>query len=358
MDPKRIHHHLPKPSQLPLPPPPPPPPPPPSSPQHSPSSTSFPILALSILGILTTSILLLSYYIFVIKCCLNWRHSDVITRLSSSRIPRRRRRSRPRDYPPAAYSAPVESRGLDESAIRSLPTFRYRKAGDSTSTANTNTNTNDCAVCLNEFQEEERIRLLPNCLHLFHIDCIDTWLQSNANCPLCRSPITAILHPMLAAAAAAAATQLTEPGNGRDPGQRDDAAAIEVAISGESRERSHPGAAVASPRKGEELGGLKRGKRPHNGGSMGDECIEVRSKDETFCIQPMRRSFSMDSSSDNQLYLALQRILQKSPHFQDICGSGSGESSSSSSSSGSGRARRPFFSFGSHRSSRSAVLPI
>ncbi|XP_020115098.1 RING-H2 finger protein ATL1-like [Ananas comosus] len=326
MDPKRIHHHLPKPSQLPLPPPP-PPPPPPSSPQHSSSSTSFPILALSILGILTTSILLLSYYIFVIKCCLNWRHSDVITRLSRSRI-------------------------------RSLPTFRYRKAGDSTSTANTNTNTNDCAVCLNEFQEEERIRLLPNCLHLFHIDCIDTWLQSNANCPLCRSPITAILHPMLAAAAAAAATQLTEPGNGRDPGQRDDAAAIEVAISGESRERSHPGAAVASPRKGEELGGLKRGKRPHNGGSMGDECIEVRSKDETFCIQPMRRSFSMDSSSDKQLYLALQRILQKNPHFPDICGGGGGGESSSSSSSGSGRARRPFFSFGSHRSSRSAVLPI
>nr|CAD1820978.1 unnamed protein product [Ananas comosus var. bracteatus] len=352
MDPKRIIHHLPKPSQL-LPPPPPPPPPP----QHSSSSTSFPILALSILGILTTSILLLSYYIFVIKCCLNWRHSDVITRLSRSRIHRRRSRSRPRDYSPAAYSAAVESRGLDESAIRSLPTFRYRKAGDSTSTA-TATNTNDCAVCLNEFQEEERIRLLPNCLHLFHIDCIDTWLQSNANCPLCRSPITAILHPMLAAAAAAA-TQLTEPGNGRDPDRRDDAAAIEVAISGESRERSHPGAAVASPRKGEELGGLKRGKRPHNGGSMGDECIEVRSKDESFCIQPMRRSFSMDSSSDKQLYLALQRILQKNPHFRDICGSGSGSGGeSSSSSSGSGRARRPFFSFGSHRSSRSAVLPI
>ena len=28
--------------------------------------------------------------------------------------------------------------------------------------------------------------LLPKCNHAFHISCIDTWLRSHTNCPLCR----------------------------------------------------------------------------------------------------------------------------------------------------------------------------
>lgn len=48
----------------------------------------------------------------------------------------------------------------------------------------------DCAVCLSEFEEEERLRLLPKCSHAFHVPCIDTWLKSHSNCPLCRAGIS------------------------------------------------------------------------------------------------------------------------------------------------------------------------
>nr|XP_009588993.1 RING-H2 finger protein ATL46-like isoform X2 [Nicotiana tomentosiformis] len=48
----------------------------------------------------------------------------------------------------------------------------------------------DCAVCLCEFSEHDKLRLLPLCSHAFHIHCIDTWLLSNSTCPLCRGVIT------------------------------------------------------------------------------------------------------------------------------------------------------------------------
>jgi hypothetical protein len=43
----------------------------------------------------------------------------------------------------------------------------------------------ECTVCLANFQEGERIRLLP-CNHVFHSACIDEWLGRDAHCPLCR----------------------------------------------------------------------------------------------------------------------------------------------------------------------------
>ncbi|KAH7433663.1 hypothetical protein KP509_07G080000 [Ceratopteris richardii] len=48
----------------------------------------------------------------------------------------------------------------------------------------------ECAVCLNPFQEQERVTILPTREHLFHVSCIDMWLQSHPNCPLCRQNIT------------------------------------------------------------------------------------------------------------------------------------------------------------------------
>ncbi|BFG36157.1 hypothetical protein CerSpe_224310 [Prunus speciosa] len=46
-----------------------------------------------------------------------------------------------------------------------------------------------CAVCLCEFKDGEAIRVLPECMHLFHAGCIDMWLSSHSNCPLCRTDI-------------------------------------------------------------------------------------------------------------------------------------------------------------------------
>ncbi|KAK2972387.1 hypothetical protein RJ640_014445 [Escallonia rubra] len=44
-----------------------------------------------------------------------------------------------------------------------------------------------CAVCISEFKEGDDVRILPDCAHVFHVSCIDMWLYSHPNCPLCRT---------------------------------------------------------------------------------------------------------------------------------------------------------------------------
>lgn len=76
----------------------------------------------------------------------------------------------------------IRTVGLQRSVIDSITVFKYRKNEglvDGT----------ECSVCLGEFQEEESLRILPKCSHAFHIPCIDTWLSSHKNCPLCRAPV-------------------------------------------------------------------------------------------------------------------------------------------------------------------------
>uniref|UniRef100_A0A0A9DVR3 RING-type E3 ubiquitin transferase n=1 Tax=Arundo donax TaxID=35708 RepID=A0A0A9DVR3_ARUDO len=75
--------------------------------------------------------------------------------------------------------------GLDQAFIDALPVFAYREivvgcGGDG------DKEPFDCAVCLCEFDTEDKLRLLPLCGHAFHLNCIDTWLLSNSTCPLCR----------------------------------------------------------------------------------------------------------------------------------------------------------------------------
>ncbi|KAL0296972.1 UNVERIFIED_CONTAM: RING-H2 finger protein ATL46 [Sesamum radiatum] len=69
--------------------------------------------------------------------------------------------------------------GLDQAYIDALPVFLYKDIMGLKEPF-------DCAVCLCEFSEQDKLRLLPLCSHAFHIDCIDTWLLSNSTCPLCR----------------------------------------------------------------------------------------------------------------------------------------------------------------------------
>ncbi|XP_004508056.1 probable E3 ubiquitin-protein ligase RHA4A [Cicer arietinum] len=53
-----------------------------------------------------------------------------------------------------------------------------------------------CAVCLNKLKMEDDVRELMNCYHVFHMECIDKWLEHghenenhNQTCPLCRAPL-------------------------------------------------------------------------------------------------------------------------------------------------------------------------
>ncbi|KAI4321417.1 hypothetical protein MLD38_034800 [Melastoma candidum] len=81
----------------------------------------------------------------------------------------------------------VAGRGLDPSIVESFPTFLYgsvkgHKINKAVSL--------ECAVCLNEFQDEETLRLIPKCCHVFHPVCIDSWLLSHTTCPVCRADLT------------------------------------------------------------------------------------------------------------------------------------------------------------------------
>ncbi|KAL6543655.1 hypothetical protein OROGR_010152 [Orobanche gracilis] len=75
--------------------------------------------------------------------------------------------------------------GLDQAFIDALPVFLYTDVMGLKEPF-------DCAVCLCEFTERDRLRLLPSCSHAFHIDRIDTWLLSNSTCPLCRGVVLSL----------------------------------------------------------------------------------------------------------------------------------------------------------------------
>ncbi|XP_067949808.1 E3 ubiquitin-protein ligase arkadia-A-like [Watersipora subatra] len=49
-----------------------------------------------------------------------------------------------------------------------------------------------CTICISEYKTGEHVRRLP-CLHLFHRDCVDRWLNSNKRCPMCRVDIEATI---------------------------------------------------------------------------------------------------------------------------------------------------------------------
>ncbi|CAH2038950.1 unnamed protein product [Thlaspi arvense] len=369
------------------------PPPPPSRtftspifPRSSSSGTSFPILAIAVIGIIATAFLLVSYYVFVIKCCLNWHQIDIF---------RRRRRSSDQN-PLMIYSPHEPNRGLDESAIRAIPIFKFRKrdvvAGGE---EDQNKNSQECSVCLNEFQEDEKLRIIPNCCHVFHIDCIDIWLQGNANCPLCRTSVSCdASFPLDLISAPSSSPEIDHPPRNQILDQPDavlgddsDFVVIELGISNGGNNRQSvrnrdflaekeraalaevlagniPKSISPSPRKFDHRAMHKKEGIFHQVTSMGDECINTRGKDDQFgAIQPIRRSISMDSSADRQLYHAVQEVISRKTGKIPVVAGDVGEFKEDCSSSGGGGnnkvMKRCFFSFGSNRCSRSSsILPV
>lgn len=45
-----------------------------------------------------------------------------------------------------------------------------------------------CPICITEFEDGEEIKNLP-CNHMFHGNCIDTWLVQNSHCPICKADL-------------------------------------------------------------------------------------------------------------------------------------------------------------------------
>ncbi|CAG9322908.1 unnamed protein product [Blepharisma stoltei] len=47
-----------------------------------------------------------------------------------------------------------------------------------------------CCICMSDIVESQLITKI-NCVHTFHSECIDTWLETRAVCPICKVKIPA-----------------------------------------------------------------------------------------------------------------------------------------------------------------------
>ncbi|XP_073148276.1 RING-H2 finger protein ATL16-like [Henckelia pumila] len=250
------------------------------SPHQSPSSNpdnGFAIFAIAVLAISATAFLLLTYYFFATKCYL--------------RCQRRRHPSTPspehEDEEVPVY--PYYSRGIDEFLVQEIPAFLYIKNDQG------NGCFLKCVVCLNEFQDNEMLRILPKCSHAFHLDCIDVWLQSNSNCPLCRATISCM--------------------NGCGPFEKilalsqEEFVVIEVVGTDGDQETSDSSSSSShSSRNLEQQQKMENLKKSRTFHEMGDhEGIDLREKYGEFCVPPMRRSLSMDSVVDSRVHSQFER---------------------------------------------------
>ncbi|KAA8545078.1 hypothetical protein F0562_019823 [Nyssa sinensis] len=121
-----------------------------------------------IIAILVAALFLMGFFSIYIRRC-SENSDGSISRLGALGASLRSRRA--------------ASRGLDPVVIENFPTFVYSvvkglKIGKGAL---------ECAVCLNEFEDDETLRLIPKCDHVFHPECIDAWLESHVTCPVCRA---------------------------------------------------------------------------------------------------------------------------------------------------------------------------
>ncbi|CAI0443101.1 unnamed protein product [Linum tenue] len=76
----------------------------------------------------------------------------------------------------------LEGQSMESSTAELIPAYKFYKGmGLMKEDGGT------CAICLCEFEEGEELKTLPECVHSFHVGCIDMWLYSHSNCPMCRT---------------------------------------------------------------------------------------------------------------------------------------------------------------------------
>ncbi|KAE8706020.1 RING-H2 finger protein ATL57 [Hibiscus syriacus] len=123
---------------------------------------------IGLLGVIAGAIVVATYHFIHSICNCYRRPATETVSTNSSRNVHQTRHERLRES---------QRSGSGSTIHRLIPIFRYNK----------DCNEDMCAICLGDFKEGEQIRVLPECLHFFHVGCIDKWLNSHLNCPLCRA---------------------------------------------------------------------------------------------------------------------------------------------------------------------------
>ncbi|CAA7040596.1 unnamed protein product [Microthlaspi erraticum] len=121
--------------------------------------------------LIVTVIIFLIFAVGLTSVCFRWSTYDTLNQLRDTLRPVSR-----------ARSDTTEARGVDEAIVKSFPTFLYSEVKE----RRIGTGGAECVVCLCEFEDDETLRLMPNCCHVFHADCVSVWLRNHSTCPLCR----------------------------------------------------------------------------------------------------------------------------------------------------------------------------
>ncbi|KAK9073683.1 hypothetical protein SSX86_006277 [Deinandra increscens subsp. villosa] len=148
--------------------------PPPPPPQHR---SNMSILYYGLVIVATAAIVLAIYNLIIVRWCATQYHNS----RENNHLSHHRRNNIMPSQPPSAPSRGSSTVGLTSS-------FRYKKG------TNQELHKIECSVCLSVFEEGEEVRKLPRCNHSFHALCIDMWLYSHFDCPLCRA---VVVEPLL-----------------------------------------------------------------------------------------------------------------------------------------------------------------
>ncbi|XP_027176831.1 RING-H2 finger protein ATL52-like [Coffea eugenioides] len=136
------------------------------------TSNNMPLLYYGMVVVGTAALILAVYNLIILRWC------------SQSQADRPRQGMA---APLRFEAASASSQSLDSLHVNLISSFKYKKGGSSRDEAHYSQY--ECAVCLSVYEEDEELRQLPRCKHSFHASCIDMWLYSHLDCPLCRSPV-------------------------------------------------------------------------------------------------------------------------------------------------------------------------
>lgn len=76
-----------------------------------------------------------------------------------------------------------------EALEKLLPLVKYGSSSSSSSSREMLSNFGDCSICLDDYRDGEFCRVFPVCKHIFHVKCIDHWLNNHLTCPICRKSL-------------------------------------------------------------------------------------------------------------------------------------------------------------------------